>query len=77
MDVLRSTRSIDWQGQPIIHACTAQADWGQLLLLTQDGGLHGLNLDNGRSQSLAQLDLPEPTAPTPYWSTRRSASASS
>ena len=64
----RSLRSIDWQGQPIIHACTAQADWGQLLLLTVDGGLYGLNLDSGRSQPLARLNLPEPTAPTPHWS---------
>ena len=66
MNDLCSLRSMDWPGQPIVHACTAQADWGQLLLLTQDGGLQGLNLDSGRSQLLAQLDLPERTAPTPY-----------
>ena len=64
----RSLRRIDWPGQPIVHACIAQADWGQLLLLTNDGGLHGLNLDSGRSQPLARLNLPEPTAPTPHWS---------
>ena len=59
--------SIDWPGQPIVHACTAQASWGQLLLLTADGALHGLNMDTGHSKPLAQLDLPEPTPPTPYW----------
>ena len=60
-------RSIDWQGQPMVHVCTANASWGQLLLLTKDGGLHGLNLESGRSQSLAQLDLPEPTPPACMW----------
>lgn len=60
-------RSIDWPGSPIVHACTAQASWGQLLLLTEDGALHGLDLDSGRSWQLAKLELPEPTAPTAYW----------
>ncbi|MGD9760041.1 MAG: hypothetical protein AB7U71_21275 [Comamonas sp.] len=62
-----SARSIDWQGPHIVHACTAQAGWGQLLLLTEDGGLHALKLPSGRSQQLAQLDLPEPTPPAPHW----------
>lgn len=62
-----SARSTDWQGSHIVHACTAQADWGQLLLLTRDGGLHALKLPSGRSQQPAQLDLPESTPPTPHW----------
>ena len=61
-------RSIDWQGQPMVHVCTANASWGQLLLLTKDGGLHGLSLESGQSQCLAQLDLPQPTPPRPCWS---------
>ncbi|MDR2324105.1 MAG: hypothetical protein LBE51_01685 [Acidovorax sp.] len=60
-------RHLVWQGAPIVTACTAQAAWGQWLLLTAEGGLHGMDLDSGRSQQLAQLELPAPTPPRPYW----------
>lgn len=62
-----TSRSIPWQGLAIIHACAANADWGQLLLLTVDGGLHGVNLDSGQTCALAQLELPEPKPCNPYW----------
>lgn len=67
MTAPRHTRTFAWQGPPIVAACTAQAAWGQLLLLTVDGGLHGMALDSGCSQRLAQLELPAPTQPTPHW----------
>lgn len=63
---LGPVRALDWQGPAIVTACTAQAAWGQLLLLTESGGLHGMDLDSGHSQRLAQLELPTPTPPRPY-----------
>ena len=45
-------------GPHIVHACTAQAGWGQLLLLTRDGGFAAArSCQNGRSQQLALLDF--------------------
>jgi hypothetical protein len=52
-------RSIEWAGDPIIDACTVQADYGHLLLLTTSGTLHGVNLDTGTSAKLCIVDLPE------------------
>lgn len=52
-------RSIEWTGDPIIKACTVQADYGHLLLLTASGTLYGVNLDTGASAKLCIVDLPE------------------
>ena len=50
--------SIAWSGLPIVDACTVYAVYGNLLVLTSDGTLHGLNSDTGVSQALCLAELP-------------------
>jgi hypothetical protein len=52
-------RSLAWSGLPILDACTVQADYGHLLLLTTDGTLHGVNCDTGASLELCKVALPD------------------
>jgi hypothetical protein len=51
-------RTIAWTGSPILDACAVHAEFGNLLLLTENGTLHGLNLDTQASMELCVLVLP-------------------
>ena len=51
-------QSFDWSGPSIVAACAVDAFYGQLLLLTVDGGLHGVDLDAGSSTALSAVALP-------------------
>lgn len=52
-------RTFPWVGLPILDACCVHASYGQLLLLTSDGTLYGLNFDTGASVRLCAIDLPD------------------
>jgi len=51
-------RSLEWNGDAILDACTVRAEYGHLLALTRDG-LHGINLDTGASVRLCRVELPD------------------
>ncbi|NHZ33043.1 hypothetical protein [Massilia rubra] len=57
-------RSLAWPGPPIVDACPVQAPYGQVLVLTTDGALHGVDLDKGTSVELCRVDVPAVPAPT-------------
>lgn len=50
--------SMSWCGSPIVDACAVQADYGNLLVLTKDGRLHGVDFDAGVCLDLCAADLP-------------------
>jgi hypothetical protein len=52
-------RSIPWTGPPILDAFAVHAEYGHLLLLTENGTLHGFNLDTQARVELCVLVLPE------------------
>jgi len=51
-------RSLAWPGAPILDACAIHSDFGHLLVLTADGGLHGLSFDTGAHVRLSTVDFP-------------------
>jgi hypothetical protein len=55
---LDPSRSFTWEKDPILDACVVQAEYGELLLLTDSGSLHGFDLDTGASRLLSTVDLP-------------------
>ena len=57
-DVLPSC-SLTWSGSPIIDACTVCADYGDLLVLTEDGTLHGVDFASRICRALCTVDLPD------------------
>ena len=50
-------RSLAWPGGPILDACVIHSDFGHLLVLTADGGLHGLSFDTGAHVRLSTVDF--------------------
>jgi len=52
-------RSFAWSGLPILDACSVQADYGQLLVVTSDGALYGIDLDKVASVKLCAVALPD------------------
>ncbi len=52
-------QSLPWSGLPILDASCVQAVYGNLLLLTNDGALHGLDCDTGERILLSTVALPE------------------
>lgn len=58
-DFVIPMQSIAWTGAAILDVCSVRAAYGQLLLLTDDGALHGVDLDTGRCTYLCATDLPE------------------
>ncbi|WP_050407594.1 hypothetical protein [Massilia sp. NR 4-1] len=44
---------------PILDARSVKADYGHLLVLTEDGTFHGINLDTGKTAILCSTSLPE------------------
>lgn len=53
------SRIFGWGGAPLLDACTVQASYGHLLVLTADGVLHGLNLQTHESARLCAVELPD------------------
>lgn len=51
-------RSLAWPGPPIVDACPVRAPYGQVLVLTTDGALHGVDLASGASIELCRVELP-------------------
>lgn len=51
-------RLLAWAGLPVVDACTVDADYGHLLLLTGNGTLSGVNLDSGVCTELCSVALP-------------------
>lgn len=51
-------RSLAWSGRPIADACPVQASYGHVLVLSADGGLHGVDLDNGACVELCKIAPP-------------------
>lgn len=51
-------RTLAWPGPPIVDACPVQAPYGQVLLLTSEGALHGVDLATGASTALCRVELP-------------------
>jgi hypothetical protein len=52
-------RSIVWSGPAIVDACSVQAGYGHLLVLTKNGALYGANLDTGAKVKLCDVELPD------------------
>jgi hypothetical protein len=54
----RPVNTLTWEHAPIADACTVQAGYGHLLVLTADGSLHGVDLDTGHRTALCSVPLP-------------------
>lgn len=52
------TNSLEWIGASIVDACAVRADFGHLLVLTADGGLHGVDVDARSIAWLCSVALP-------------------
>jgi hypothetical protein len=52
-------RSFRWTGAPVLDACTVQAPYGHLLVLTAEGALHGIDLRTDASAQLCTVGLPD------------------
>jgi hypothetical protein len=52
------SRAFRWTGPAILDACTVDASFGHLLVLTADGALHGVDLDAQASVHLCTITLP-------------------
>jgi hypothetical protein len=50
--------SLTWSGSPIIDGRIVRADYGDLLVLTKDGTLHGVDFAARTFKSLCTIDLP-------------------
>lgn len=50
--------SLAWAGLPVVDACTVDADYGHLLVLTANGTLSGVDLDTGACTELCSVALP-------------------
>lgn len=48
-----------WGSTPLLDVCAVQAAYGNLLALTADGALHGINLQTRASTRLCAVDLPD------------------
>jgi hypothetical protein len=65
-------RSFAWAGLPILDACAVQANYGQLLMLTTNGAIHGINLDTEVCVKLCAVNLPDiPTDGNEYFGVAR------
>ncbi|NHZ94924.1 hypothetical protein [Massilia sp. CCM 8734] len=51
-------RSLAWPGAAIVDACAVDAPYGQLLVLTADGALHGVDPASGAVAELCRVALP-------------------
>lgn len=54
-----ASQSFRWTDTSVLDACTVQAAYGHLLVLTTEGALHGVNLDTHASAQLCTVDLPD------------------
>jgi hypothetical protein len=52
-------RTLGCTGPALLDACTVRADHGQLLVLTADGALYGINLDTRARAPLCTVHLPD------------------
>jgi hypothetical protein len=50
--------SLTWRGADIVDACAVHAPYGSLLVLTADGGLHGVDMAGGTVTPLCRVTLP-------------------
>jgi len=50
--------SLAWRGADIVDVCAVHATYGHLLVLTADGGLHGVDMASGAVTPLCQVTLP-------------------
>jgi hypothetical protein len=50
--------SLAWRGATIVDACAVNAAYGHLLVLTADGGLHGVDMASHTVTPLCQITLP-------------------
>ena len=50
--------SVTWTGAPIVDACMVDADYGHLLVLTENATLRGVDLESGASIDLCSVALP-------------------
>ena len=52
-------RTLQWPGPALVDACCVRAEFGQLLALTEDGALWGVDLDSGAITRRCALELPD------------------
>jgi hypothetical protein len=55
----QGVRAFEWAGAFLLDACTVDASYGHLLVLTAQGSLHGVNLDTQASTLLCTVSLPD------------------
>jgi len=58
-DATHSRSSLPWPGPAIVDACFVQSSTGQLLALTEDGALFGVDLASGARTRRCSLELPD------------------
>jgi hypothetical protein len=52
-------RTLTWPGPALVDACCVRAEFGQLLALTEDGALWGVDLDSGAIIKRCAFELPD------------------